>query len=172
MAVVSNGFKNEEVVINTKFVKDDMVRFILNRYYKTADQAHGVDHIKKVVETAQIICDKIGYNYNIIIELGCLFHDAGSSTCHRRVHHYVAVNEFMDWIISMSPSTRPDISDREISMICECILNHRSANKEVDKCSMEAQIVNAADYGIPNTTEEDVKENMLKRSVRYHMATD
>lgn len=172
MGVITKYFDNKEFNIGTKFVDDTMVRFILNRYYKNSDQAHGMQHVKEVVETAQHICEKLGYQYNIVIELGCLFHDAGSSNCHRRVHHYVAVNEFMDWVISMSPSMRPFTTDREIGMICECILNHRSANKDIDKCSIEAQIVNAADYGVPSTTEESVKERMLKRSVRYHMSTD
>ena len=172
MAIASKTYFGNDIKINTKFIDEAGVRFIMKRYYDICDDSHGPKHIKNVVETAQLICEKLGYEYNIIIELGCLFHDAGSSTCHRRVHHYVAVNEFMDWVISLGTNNKPDISDRDISIVTECILNHRSANKDIDKCSMEAQIVNAADYGVPNTTEEDVKENMLKRSVIYHRRTD
>lgn len=155
--------------IETFFIHPSDVTRIMDKYYRYADGAHGPEHIKSVLSVARYLCEHKGLaRYSRAIEYACIFHDAGSSKDNRPLHHLIAAENFLQYVRNNSTG----LSAKEISTVVECIVNHRSSNPDIDSCSIEAQIVAAADYGFPSTTREDVIERMLRRSVNYHMSKD
>lgn len=156
--------------IPTKFISEEGLKGVVDIYWSNNDPAHNVKHLIDVLKSAQIMCDKLGVEYNRIIEFGCMFHDAGMSRTDRSKHHIHAAIEFLEMIERiMGTESSIQLTPHEISSIVECIVNHRSSNPDIDRCSIEAKIVHASDKGVPATTKEAFIEKILSRSVKYHM---
>ncbi len=157
--------------IPAKFINESGLKGVVDLYWSNNDQAHNVKHLTDVLRSAQLMCEKLGVEYNKVIEFGCLFHDAGMNRTNRNRHHIHAAIEFLEMVERvMGTESSIQLTPHEISSIVECIVNHRSSNPDIDECSIEAKVVHASDKGVPATTKEKFIEKILSRSVKYHMS--
>ena len=149
-----------------KFIREDIANTVLSQYRDRSDAAHRDDHIKKVILNAQKMCDIFGVEYNLEIELACLFHDIGLAYYkdNRENHHITSADVFLIYYQKMGI----ELSIDQVHTIVGCILKHRASTK-CERNAME-RIVWAADRGFPNTTKEDVYNNMVMRSVSYYIS--
>ena len=157
--------------IPVKFISEEGLKGVVDIYWSNNDPAHNVKHLIDVLNSAQVMCEKLGVEYNRVIEFGCMFHDAGMNRTQRSKHHIHAAIEFLEMVERvMGTESSIQLTPHEISSIVECIVNHRSSNPDIDKCSIEAKVVHASDKGVPATTKERFIEKILSRSVKYHMS--
>lgn len=146
-----------------KFVGEAEFNYIIEEYANN-DSAHGLEHIREVVNNAQVICNRMNYPYNQIIELACLMHDMGANVCNREIHHEVARDKFFelfDKVLALKIKDALKISD--------CIIEHRSSISDEKRSSKESIIVAMADTGLPCFSNKELLEKKLIRSMKYHL---
>ena len=146
-----------------KFVGEAEFNYIVKEYANN-DSSHGLDHIRDVVNTAQIICQRMNCEYNQIIEIACLTHDMGANVNNRNFHEKVAKDKFFnlfDEILCLK------ITDA--LKIANCILEHRSSITDEERSSAESIIVAMADTGLPCFNNKELLDKLLLRSMKYHL---
>ena len=146
-----------------KFVGEAEFNYIVKEYNNN-DSAHGLDHIREVVNTAQIICQRMNCEYNEVIEIACLTHDMGANVNNRKFHEKVAKDKFFnlfDEILCLKITDALKIAD--------CILEHRSSISDEERSSAESIIVAMADTGLPCFNNKELLDNLLIRSMKYHL---
>ena len=147
-----------------QFVNDEEFDEIV-KVYEFNDKAHDLNHIHQVIKNAQIICKRMNFEYNLIIEVACLIHDAGANAYNRDNHHKVA-NQIFEELFNREAIHLFFLDAIEIR---NCILEHRSSFKDEDRSSIESRIVAMADSGLPCITNEELIDK-LSRSIKYHLS--
>lgn len=137
---------------------------IVEKYTKN-DEAHNLEHIREVIKSAQIICDKMDYKYNRIIELACLMHDMGTNLNNRENHHIYAKERFFE----LYDLKKICVKIQDAINIANCILEHRSSISDEERTSIESKIVAMADTGLPCLSNYQLLEKKIIRSMKYHL---
>lgn len=146
-----------------KFVGEAEFNYIIKEYANN-DSAHGLDHIREVVNTAQIICQRMNCEYNQIIEIACLTHDMGANVNNRKFHEKVAKDKFFNLFDEILC-----LKIKDALQIAHCILEHRSSITDEQRSSKESIIVAMADTGLPCFNNKELLDKLLLRSMKYHL---
>lgn len=133
------------------------------RLYDLCPPDHGWGHIKDVIHTARVICQRLMIPYSKEIELGCILHDVGNMK-ERDNHHEIGAR--LTPIILKEGGI--DTSDIDVELVQDCVRHHRASNP-FEPHTVEERIVSSADRGIPCTNVIDVLEKVLLRAVVYNL---
>lgn len=145
-----------------KFVNESEFNYIVEEYANN-DINYGLDHIRKVINTAQIICKRINYPYNEIIELACLTHDMGVNNDNKEYRGLVARDifcELFDNILCLKMADAIKIAD--------CIIDVDKAIYE-DCCkSKESSILAMSHAGLPLYDNKSLLDKVTE-CIKYYL---